>query len=339
MCDRKPKGKIIHVQAYQFFITFWQRISMMIADDEIARLKKRLYTRQRSSITHIIQLQEEYLRGIPSFRPYVTFMDETYKAHLETLLTEIMNSAFLSEQEFTCCLKQTEKSGYERGYYFAGQKKIPHQEFPVVARSLQLVAGQAVRQLLQDETPEVRLLIFDRWGQMMNALMYGAISGYFNKHYKEIQEISLRDPLTNLYNRRHFYQEVARMVSRAQATNEPLSLVMIDINRFKLLNDHYGHLRGDEILKKIADAAAELAIEFGFRFGGDEFVFLLPNTTEHDAGRLAAQLEARVRKWDDTVSLAYGAVELHHDADREIHSYLHKADQRMYANKKQYEKT
>lgn len=98
--------------------------------------------------------------------------------------------------------------------------------------------------------------------------------------YTKTRELSVRDELTRLYNRRHFQQVLHMEWKRATRFRRPLSLLMIDIDHFKSFNDTCGHLEGDKVLKKIADVLAKNLREVDTlaRFGGEEFVVLLPDT-------------------------------------------------------------
>lgn len=91
------------------------------------------------------------------------------------------------------------------------------------------------------------------------------------------------DPLTGLANRRHFDEELRKACLQATRTGEPMTLVMVDVDHFKLFNDAEGHLRGDEVLKAVADilqGAARRPYDLVARYGGEEFVLLLPGVDE-----------------------------------------------------------
>lgn len=117
--------------------------------------------------------------------------------------------------------------------------------------------------------------------------------------FQQTKELMNRDELTNLYNRRYFFERFEREVYRAQRYNRTLSLLMVDIDHFKNYNDTYGHLRGDHALKKLARAleANLRKADLVARYGGEEFLILLPET-EKDA---AAQVGEKLRKSVDEV--------------------------------------
>ena len=105
---------------------------------------------------------------------------------------------------------------------------------------------------------------------------------------------SLTDPLTGIANRRAFFQRGERLLTRARFAREPTALILFDLDRFKCINDRYGHITGDEVLISFCRlATSHLRPDdlFG-RIGGEEFAGLVPNVGRHDALWLAE----RVRK-------------------------------------------
>lgn len=98
---------------------------------------------------------------------------------------------------------------------------------------------------------------------------------------EKLREEAIRDPLTNLYNRRFLEETLKREMARAERTNAQLSLVMIDLDNFKEVNDTYGHEMGDRILKELADFITSQirSGDIACRYGGEEFLVVLPNTS------------------------------------------------------------
>jgi diguanylate cyclase (GGDEF)-like protein len=114
------------------------------------------------------------------------------------------------------------------------------------------------------------------------------------KAHARLQEFSIRDGLTGVYNRRFFDERYAREIERARRTGRPLSILMADVDHFKQFNDSQGHQRGDECLIAVATAISRQAGrpgDFVARYGGEEFVLVLPDTDR--AG--AATVSERVR--------------------------------------------
>ncbi|CAC9690581.1 Bacteriophytochrome cph2 [Comamonas aquatica] len=112
-----------------------------------------------------------------------------------------------------------------------------------------------------------------------------------------LERLSHSDGLTGIANRRYFNTMLSREFSRMQRQNQPLGLVMIDVDDFKAFNDHYGHLRGDECLQLVAQAIAQCLQRPGdmvARYGGEEFVCLLPNTPVSGALKLAHDIQTAI---------------------------------------------
>jgi len=111
-----------------------------------------------------------------------------------------------------------------------------------------------------------------------------------------LEQLSITDGLTTLHNHRYFQEHLAKEAKRSSRTKEPLALVMIDIDHFKMWNDRLGHSGGDDILRRIAELMQQLTRETDLlaRYGGEEFALLLPNTELEGAIRLAEKIRGTV---------------------------------------------
>lgn len=141
---------------------------------------------------------------------------------------------------------------------------------------------------------------------------------------QEASEMARRDPLTGLGNRRAFDETLARVVAGHRRVDRPLSLVVADIERFKAVNDLYGHLEGDRCLREVASAIAASVrpADDAFRWGGDEFAVVLPTTDRDQAelvvARIARAIERDVRPpGEDPLRLRYGIAEIEPGMDGE----------------------
>lgn len=116
--------------------------------------------------------------------------------------------------------------------------------------------------------------------------------------FNQLQKIALHDPLTAVMNRASLLDLLPREVNRAQRYDQDLSVIMIDIDHFKSINDSVGHLGGDEVLRQVAEAikSSVRGSDLAFRFGGDEFVILLPNTLAKGAHTAAEHIVEAVEK-------------------------------------------
>ena len=120
----------------------------------------------------------------------------------------------------------------------------------------------------------------------------------------QLQEQALRDPLTGLYNRRHLDQALGRALDDCAASGTPLALILIDIDRFKRINDTYGHPAGDEMIRRLGDLLRARVSDAGLvvcRYGGEEFLLMLPGTTMATAAALAEDLRIAFESMDVSV--------------------------------------
>ncbi|HEV2852210.1 MAG TPA: GGDEF domain-containing protein [Thermoanaerobaculia bacterium] len=138
-------------------------------------------------------------------------------------------------------------------------------------------------------------------------------------YHLAIYELVAKDGLTEIFNKRKLEEELQREFARAVRHQRPLSLIIFDLDEFKTINDTYGHLCGDFILKQVASLARDLVRpeQVLARVGGDEFVILAPETGVEGAQSLAAKLRDRVvgyeHRYGDikiTVSCSFGVAEL-----------------------------
>ncbi|MEW8323340.1 MAG: GGDEF domain-containing protein [Candidatus Thiodiazotropha taylori] len=134
--------------------------------------------------------------------------------------------------------------------------------------------------------------------QKMEAQMSSVLSEVesLRKELQQIKEESLTDPLTGLSNRRAFDAEIEHHMSLAQEQKIPLSIMLIDIDHFKLFNDTYGHLVGDKVLRFLSTTLKHCLKEKGIatRFGGEEFAVILPQTSLNDANTIAEQIRQSI---------------------------------------------
>ncbi|MFT5661396.1 MAG: diguanylate cyclase (GGDEF)-like protein [Sulfurimonas sp.] len=158
----------------------------------------------------------------------------------------------------------------------------------------------------------------------------------------KLKEQANRDPLTNMYNRRYFADFAEKIISITKRTNEPLSLLMIDIDDFKRINDTYGHNIGDNVIIFLAETITLFTREsdIAARFGGEEFAIILPNTSTENAVKLAEKLRLRIEKMNfqenDTnikFTISIGVDAFNHQSDTNISESLNRADKALYQSK------
>ena len=161
---------------------------------------------------------------------------------------------------------------------------------------------------------------------------------YARDHY---YEMAVSDPLTGLFNRQHLNTIGVGEVQRAKRYAYPISLIMLDIDNFKKVNDTFGHLVGDEVLKSVAQKIKTCTREFDFcvRYGGEEFLILMPHTGLQDAGQLAERIRVEISKVPVVDHPEVGHVTVSMGVswrveDESLNSMIQRADQFLYVAKK-----
>jgi diguanylate cyclase (GGDEF)-like protein len=162
-----------------------------------------------------------------------------------------------------------------------------------------------------------------------------------NAYHEAIYNLVIRDGLTNVFNRRRFQEELDREFQRARRYGRPLSLVLLDVDHFKRINDTYGHVSGDTVLRALAHALESLLRpeQLLARVGGEEFVVLCPETPREGAGVLAERLRALVEGLDVSsrgcqiaITCSFGVAELE-SAMRSSEELYAAADHTLYMAK------
>ncbi|MBI3795007.1 MAG: response regulator [Nitrospinae bacterium] len=161
-----------------------------------------------------------------------------------------------------------------------------------------------------------------------------------------LEALSQADGLTGLANRRHFDGRLANEWNRATRERLPLSLIMMDIDHFKKYNDGYGHLAGDDCIRKVADCIKRVASrssDMPARYGGEEFAVILSNTDEAGAGKVAEQIRRGVEELNLTheysptlpvATLSLGHATVFPPAGAGPEGLIKMADAALYASKK-----
>lgn len=187
-----------------------------------------------------------------------------------------------------------------------------------------------------DDVQKVGIIIYDVTDMANNRLALESAKD-------ELLQLSQTDRLTGLFNRGHWEERLCEEFNRHQRSREPVTLVILDIDHFKRVNDNYGHQVGDEVIKYVASCmlTASRAIDIAGRYGGEEFVVLLPYTERRGALVFCERLRVKISKailkahghsLNFTISL--GLSELTPDI-KKPEDWLQQADQALYRSKEQ----
>ena len=159
----------------------------------------------------------------------------------------------------------------------------------------------------------------------------------------ELKRLSITDGLTKLYNSRNFYSQLKGEIDRTNRYNNPLSLLLLDIDNFKVYNDSFGHLEGDKVLVGIGRVIMPILrkMDTAYRYGGEEFTVILPEATGEEAEMVAQRIRCAIS--DETfcpepgkqvhVTISIGIAE--YVSKEELTAFVKRADKAMYISKDQ----
>lgn len=224
---------------------------------------------------------------------------------------------------------------------------------------------EQMRRRVSGETPEVNYTIRGQKkdGAMLDLEIHGAVIDLGSKQtlmsvvmditervraerelhalHLRVREQAMHDPLTGLYNRQYLNESFSRELSRAQRHQHPISVVMADLDHFKLVNDSYGHQAGDEVLKAFGKllVGQSRSSDICCRYGGEEFLIVLPEMSQESAREYAERLRAATAatpiKYGDTlirVTASLGVAVFPRDGDTS-EKLIAAADSTLYAAK------
>ncbi|MBI4054676.1 MAG: GGDEF domain-containing protein [Elusimicrobia bacterium] len=178
-------------------------------------------------------------------------------------------------------------------------------------------------------------LIRDKKGRVLGTL--GVSKDVTQKILLEerLKKLSITDGLTGLYNQRYFYEVLDKEMKRARRQNSDLSLMLLDMDHFKSLNDQQGHLAGDRVLREISRVLSESIrqdLDIAFRYGGDEFAVLLPGLDAEGSRAVAERIQKAGRREELPVTFSIGIANCH--PDHSVRQLIHVADRALYESKR-----
>jgi len=190
---------------------------------------------------------------------------------------------------------------------------------------------------------EAKLIAMERIVAMRNQLI--TVTAELAWESEKAQQIANLDGLTGLANRRYLDQVLDQEVKRAAREKQPITVIMVDIDFFKDYNDHFGHLAGDDVLRKVArllQSSVNRAADLVSRFGGEEFCIVLPNTAIQGGMEIAEELrksilEARIPHAEGLetpwLTISLGVSSQVPEAGASVAEIIHLADKALYRAK------
>ncbi len=160
---------------------------------------------------------------------------------------------------------------------------------------------------------------------------------------KKLGELAITDELTQLYNSRHFFKQLDLEIYRSKRYEHPLSLLFLDVDHFKKYNDAYGHVQGDKVLIRLGRIIKSClrTMDSAYRYGGEEFTVILPETEGKEALIVAARIKASMEAEKFTpgsgkivnVTISIGVTE--YCPDERVSIFVQRADKAMYIAKQE----
>ena len=162
------------------------------------------------------------------------------------------------------------------------------------------------------------------------------------KSEERYHELSIVDDLTSLYNSRHFYFQLKDELDRSNRYEQPLTLLVLDLDDFKVFNDTYGHIEGDQVLRRLGQVVNRCLREadHAYRYGGEEFTILLPMTTSEDGAVTAERIRTEFKKeifspapgQEAHLTISIGLAQ--YKPQEDIKAFVRRVDKLMYQGKK-----
>ncbi|MDX4064610.1 diguanylate cyclase [Aliarcobacter skirrowii] len=198
-------------------------------------------------------------------------------------------------------------------------------------------AGNVIGQITQKE---LLARVYSKWADFLRdkTVHLSSINSKLQSKTTQLEQLASTDNLTSLYNRAKFEQKLKHEISRAtRYENQEFSIILFDVDNFKIINDTYGHLAGDMVLKKIADLVKNTirSTDFACRWGGEEFFIIYPSTNLKQAFEASEKLRILINKleFDDikNISCSFGVTKF--NKSDSMQSILARADKAMYKAK------
>jgi diguanylate cyclase (GGDEF)-like protein/PAS domain S-box-containing protein len=252
----------------------------------------------------------------------------------DELIGKPVTDVYVSPKDRKKLLAEISRSGFLRDYEVFLKKKDGTQTYASLTASILTDSDGrpcGTSGTLRDITERKRL-------ESQREVMLEAL----RDSEKRYLELSIIDDLTQLYNSRHFHAQLEREIERSNRYGQPLTLLLLDIDKFKDFNDTYGHVQGDYVLSRLGHAIKRSLreIDSAYRYGGEEFTIILPMTMSEEGIVTAKRIQKELRKENFSpvlgqevyITVSIGLAQ--YKPKEEIKAFVHRVDQFMYKVKK-----
>jgi diguanylate cyclase (GGDEF)-like protein/PAS domain S-box-containing protein len=262
---------------------------------------------ERKRTERILQENEQHLRGLTRNLPGILFQfyardngehGVSYISEPLAEFAEIVASLNRSDTDslfplFLSSIHEDDRDGFLTSIKTAVEKVIPWNfECRVYVHSDKMIWIQGVSTPTRHEDQ----LVFD--GILLNITERKRAEEALRESEQRYLELSIIDDLTQLYNSRHFYAQLKKEIERSIRYGHPLTILLLDLDRFKAFNDTHGHVEGDNLLSQLGGVIKRCLRETdsAYRYGGEEFTIVLPMTTSYEGIVLAQRIQDELRK-------------------------------------------
>jgi len=270
--------------------------------------------------------------------PYFKYTDEDDRSGFVVKPEEKTLSRYIVDKGLKVHIRNSEKdNSLSDGYDFYYIRRFTTKVFtiygvPVSFRGL--IKGVILFEKQgEDQFSKSTIAIFDKIAHFISlALRFIEILDELNTERTKLFELSIKDYLTGAYSRRFLEQFLEKELNKCRRTNAKATVVFLDINEFKKINDTYGHVYGDEVLKTLVETICKniRTMDVVARYGGDEFVLVLPETGVENAERVMKRIVEALK--EKNISISYGMLEI--SEFETIGDVYKEVDKRMYGMKK-----
>jgi two-component system cell cycle response regulator len=224
------------------------------------------------------------------------------------------------------------------------EKQLEIPAVVITGKGDEMIASRVIQSGAYDYLPKSRISKRSLVRIIQNTLDKFRMQTEIKQAMEKMAELSTKDELTGLYNRRYFMESAEREAAGSARYGQDLSLLMLDLDFFKQINDSHGHPAGDRALKQTARLLKESIRQYDIacRYGGEEFAVIMPNTHLSDARtfceRLRKKIEGMTIRYESNeirFTVSIGVAQFSAEVDNSIGDLIKRADDGLYTAKKQ----